>query len=290
MKLWPFSKKSKSEPTRAESALTSPEPEISAMDRLLSRNCSRDEFLLLYLKLLQERMPGATMQMLNDSTVKILRPSGKEFTAFMDNAWIAYSRSTDDRRELLERYAAAMNEGPEEGVEKERIIAIVKDSEYMSHFKPEHRPACEHLCGDLWVIYAQDFPDRTTSLKLDHLEAAGIPQNELRHIALENLRLILPEAQRHGDGPWYLLTAGGDYTASLLLFDRMWDELADSVEGDLVAVVPSRDVLLYTGSNSVQVLAAIRERAAKILATGNYLVSDSLIVRRDGKWEVFKAN
>jgi len=289
MKLWPFGKKSESE-AQSRSTPNPPEPEISAMDRLLSKNCSRDEFFLLYLKLIEERIQGATIEMLNDSTVQVRRPSGKELTVFMENAWIAYSGTPDGRRELLERYAAGMAADPVEGVEKERVVAMIKDSEYMSDFKPEHKPAAEHLRGDLWVIYSQDFPDRNVSLRLDRLEEVGIPISEARSLALDNLRRMLPDAQRHGDGPWFLLTAGGDYTASLLLFDQMWDELGASVEGDLVAVVPSRDVLLYTGSNSVQGLAAIRERAAKILATGNYLVSDTLIVRRDRKWEVFKAN
>lgn len=286
MKLWPFGKKIVPPPEPV------PRPEPSAMDRLLNRNCSRDEFYLLCVKLLQEHLPGATMEMTGESTVRILHASGKESTAFMDNAWLTYSRDTESRREMLERYVRTVTRIDDSAGPPSRgsVVAIVKDSTYMSMFNPGHNVASEHLCGDLWVVYAEDLPDRTSSLLKDRLQDAGIADDELRNLAKENLRRILPPTERHGDGPWYMITAGGDYTASLLLFDGLWDDMADSVDGDVVAVAPSRDVLLYTGSQSKEGLAAIRLRAAEISATGNYLISETLIVRVSGQWDVFKAN
>ena len=232
------------------------------------------------------------MEMTSESTVRIRHSSGKESTAFMDNAWLTYSRDTDSRREMLERYARTVTkiDDSADPLARENVVAIVKDSTYMAMFNPEHNVASEHLCGDLWIVYAEDLPDRTSSLLKDRLQDAGIADNELHNLATENLHRILPPAQRHGDGPWYMLTAGGDYTASLLLFDGLWDDLGDSVEGSVVAVAPSRDVLLYTGSQSKEGLAAIRQQAAEILATGNYLIAETLITRRSGRWEVFKAN
>jgi uncharacterized protein YtpQ (UPF0354 family) len=286
MKLWPFGRRNERKP----GAISEPEP--SAMDRLLNRDCNRDEFFLLCVKLIEERLPSARFEMTGDSAVRAVAPSGKEATFFMDNVWISYEHDKENRRDLLERYmsTAADFDRPAAGLSREQVIAIVKDSNYISMFKPEHHVASEHLCGDLWIVYAEDLPDRTSSLKKDRLQNAGIADDELLNLAKDNLRRILPPAQRQGDGPWYMVTAGGDYTASLLLFDGLWDDLADSVEGDLVAVAPSRDVLLYTGSESKEGLAAIRQRATEILATGNYLISETLIVRVSGRWEVFKAN
>ena len=232
------------------------------------------------------------MEMTGESTVRILHPSGKESTAFMDNAWLTYSRDMESRREMLERYIRTVTkiDDSSDPLSRGSVVAIVKDSTYMSMFNQEHNVASEHLCGDLWIVYAEDLPDRTSSLLKDRLQDAGIEDDELRNLAKENLRRILPPTQRHGDGPWYMMTAGGDYTASLLLFDGLWEALADSVEGSVVAVAPSRDVLLYTGSQSKEGIAAIRQRAAEILATGNYLISETLITRAGGRWEVFKAN
>jgi uncharacterized protein YtpQ (UPF0354 family) len=128
---------------------------------------------------------------------------------------------------MLERYlklAIALNE-PSEPVMPERIVAMIKDAQYIQMFKPEHEPCVEHLCGDLWVVYAEDLPERMRSLKRSDVAAAGVDANKIRDLAKDNLLKVMPPAERHGDGPWYLLTAGGDYTASLLLFDGLWEDL-----------------------------------------------------------------
>ena len=287
MKWWPYGKDNK-QPRPGVPQVEEP----SAMDRLLAKNCNRDEFILLYVRMLRERMPDSTVEMTGEMVIRIIRANGKESTNFLDNAWVSYSQDPERRQEMLERYmrlASGLDEsnGP---LLRDRIVAMVKDSRYISLFKPSDEAMVQHLCGDLWVAYAEDLPDSMRSLKRQEVRESGVTESELRDLAKENLRQIMPAAERHGDGPWYLLTAGGDYTASLLLFDGMWDELANLVEGELVAVVPSRDVLLFTGTQSKEGLAAIRERAAEIVATGSYLISETLIVRTGGQWTVFNAN
>ena len=283
---WPFGKKTAVQPEATEVAGP------SAMDRLLSKDCNRDEFALLYLKLLQETSPDLQFEMTGDMQIRMVNASGKEATSFLHNAWIEYSRSTADRRELLKRHISVASTLAQEPIplETTQIVAMVKDSQYVGTFEPKFEKVTEHLCGDLWIVYAQDLPDRMLTIKRETLNPVGIDVAALRKLALENLHRIMPAAEQHGDGPWFLLTAGGDYTASLLLFDGLWEDIADTVDGDVVAVAPARDVLLYTGSNSREGLKAIRERAANIVATGNYVVSDTLFVRAGGRWEVFKAN
>jgi uncharacterized protein YtpQ (UPF0354 family) len=287
MKWWPFGKDNKQAQQRVPQV-----EEPSAMDRLLAKNCNRDEFILLYVRMLQEHMPDSTVQMTGETVVRIIRTNGKESTNFIDNAWISYSQNSEGRRETLERYmkvASGLEEssGP---LSPERIVAMIKDSRYISLFKPSDDAMVQHLCGDLWVAYVEDLPDRMRSLKRQEVMESGVTEKDLHHLAKENLRRIMPALERHGDGPWYLLTAGGDYTASLLLFDGIWDELANLVEGELVAIVPSRDVLMFTGTQPKEGLAAIRERAAEIAATGSYLISETLIARSGGQWTVFNVN
>jgi uncharacterized protein YtpQ (UPF0354 family) len=290
MKLWPFGKKTET----AQATATQP-PEPSAMDRLLEKNCSQDEFFLLYIKLLQERLPGHRFEMTGDSAVKITTPQGRDSTTFMDNAWVQYSRDPQTRRDALERFvrtAVSLNE-PSAPPSPERIVAMIKDAQYLAVFKdkdPNKVPYSEHLCGDLWIVYAEDLPERIRTVQLRELAEIGVSGSDIRELATQNLRKVMAPTKQHGDGPWYMLTAGGDYTASLLLFDSLWDGLAESVDGDVVAVVPARDVLFFTGSSSVEGLAAIRERSEKVLNSGNYLISGTLLVRREGRWDVFNAN
>jgi uncharacterized protein YtpQ (UPF0354 family) len=81
-----------------------------------------------------------------------------------------------------------------------------------------------------------------------------------------------------------MVTAGTNYTASLLLFDELWSELAGHVAGQLVAAVPSRDVLLVTGSNSASGIAAVRAQALAVEKSGSYAISQTLLLRQDDGW------
>ena len=259
------------------------------MDRLLEGRTQRDEFFLLYSKLLQERIPGATLEFVEESAIRIVKDDGKQSTTYLDNLWLKYASGDEDRAELIERYVRmAMNLASSDVLAtKQDIVAMIKDSRYIHQIQGQ---MTEHLCGDLWIVYAIDRPETVDTLACDSKTIAGVSVGELRALAVENLKRILPEVERPGDGPWYLLTAGANYVASLLLFDEMWNQLVETVDGDVVATVPMRDVLLYTGSRSVSGLLAIRERAVALANSGPHAISDSLILRDSGKWTIFKAN
>ena len=173
-------------------------------------------------------------------------------------------------------------------VTAENIIPIIKDSEYCAIVKDPSKLLREHLVGDLWIVYAADLPDSTRSLSDEERDGLGIAQDELRELSISNLLRILPEIERHGDGPWYLLTAGGDYVASILLLDHVWKQLEEEIDGDIVAVAPARDVLLYTSSKSSEGLVQIRDRARDIFAGGHHVISQTMLRRVAGEWKVFE--
>jgi uncharacterized protein YtpQ (UPF0354 family) len=247
---------------------------------------------LLFSKLLQERLPGATVEFVGESVLRILNTDRKESTAYLDNLWLKYENGSEDRPKLIEKYLRMIESlpAPDKAVLRQDIVAQIKDSLYMEVARQGPRKMTEYLCGDLWIVYGVDQPDSITTLGYDAMQAAGVSETELRGLAVRNLERILPKIERHGGGPWYLLTAGADYVASLLLFDGMWEQLAEDVEGKIVATVPTRDVLMYTGSRSRDGLSAIKERSAQIEASGTHAISSSLIMREGGKWTVFNAN
>lgn len=278
MSPWPFGSKQK----------TNAEP--STMERLVNRNCSRDEFILLYSKLLQERYPNYSIEFAGESVLRILGPEGEELTSYLDNLWLRYKDGSEDRRDLIERFVRFAQDAcrPAAVVSKSNIVPMIKDSEYVAQL--DEMTVKEHLCGDLWIVYAVDESERMSTLKRDHVSALEINDSELRTLAVRNLCALLPPIERHGGGPWYLLSAGQDYVASLLLLDDVWSQLADSVEGSIVAAAPSRDILMYTGSDSPEGLAAMRAQAAKIVSSGSYVISESLLIRQEDRWSPFNAN
>jgi len=265
--------------------------EPSTKERLLNRNCTKDEFFLLYFKLLKERYPSFTVEFTGESALSIVNADGKKAPAYLDNLWLKYREASEDRSELIEKYIRMVKDlfAPEDPIERDAIVAMVKDLEYVKSTAPEAEMMSEHLCGDLWIVYAVDRPESIVTLGRKSMISAGISETELLNLAVTNLSRILPVVERHGEEPPFRLIAGMGYDASLLLFDPMWDDLADTVDGQIVATVPSRDFLLYTGSSSMDGLKEIREQSRKVARSAPHRISESLIVREDGKWTVFNA-
>jgi uncharacterized protein YtpQ (UPF0354 family) len=232
--------------------------EQSTMDRITAPNCSQEDFVLLYSKLVEDCHPGIGILMTAPLTLELTLENGKKSTTFLNNLWIQW-KSAEDRADLVNRHINAMlailKPGPP--IERRQIIPIVKDSIYVRDYGG--KMIFEHYVGDLYCIYAIDWEDRTETLSIEQMTKLGLEQSTLRDLAIENLQGILPEAECHGEGPWYMLSAGTDYVASLLLLDGVWDQLAEMVDGDLVAVAPARDTLLFTGANSSEGLAFIRK-------------------------------
>jgi uncharacterized protein YtpQ (UPF0354 family) len=249
---------------------------------------TREAFFLLYVRLIEDRFPGTQVEFTSQDSLQVKSDTGKKIEVFLSNLWIEFSGRREEGPEIVERYLKMMMrpEGFEpEGTIKD-IIPIVKDRAYVELLKENIPDVAEHFAGDLWIVYAFDLPESIDSLTQAALDRLNTNKEKMRLVALDNLRRILPDIERHGDGPWYLLTAGPIYAASLLLLDEIWEELKVLVEGDVVAVVPSRDVLMFTGSRSSEGILQIRERIDQIFATGSYLVSRTLLRRVEGSWIV----
>ena len=115
-------------------------------------------------------------------------------------------------------------------------------------------------------------------------------RKELRKLAMQNLMRLLPKARMENIGDVTIITAGGDYEASLLLFDHFWagGKINGQIEvkGDIVVAIPAKNVLLVTGSRSRKGLQVVREIAAKEVQ-GPHRITDTLFVYRDGRFRKF---
>ena len=119
-------------------------------------------------------------------------------------------------------------------------------------------------------------------------EEIGVDRKELRKLAVSNLSHLLPKIEKHQVGDLFaMMSAGGDYEASLLLFDDIWRDDRMKVEGDIVVAVPAKDALLVTGSKNRKGLAVMRKMVAEISKDSRYLISDKLFVYRDGRFKKF---
>lgn len=113
---------------------------------------------------------------------------------------------------------------------------------------------------DLVGLLVSDLGDHTVYLTVDRLAEAELTAPDAVQRALEQtwVHEIGPRLTDHGDGP-IMLTCGGHYEASLLLYDHVWEQLAPHVDGDVVVAVPARDLVFVTGSRDREGLKKLEE-------------------------------
>jgi uncharacterized protein YtpQ (UPF0354 family) len=256
---------------------------------------TREEFLRLCEVALRQLFPEMLVEAGKCAGQLHIKLAGeKPLTIYLDNLWSNCRRDPENRANEVERFLriiATSDTDSDKELDKRSIVATIKDEGYLRISRQEDGsgPAFvhEHLVGDIWIVYAIDTPERILSLLKSSFEKLDLDLKDLRSLAVENLKCILPPIEQHGEGPLYMLTAGGDYVASLILFDELWNDLEATVDGEIVAAVPTRDVLLFTSSRSAEGICAMRERITALTETGGYLVSTSMLLRRSGRWIVF---
>jgi uncharacterized protein YtpQ (UPF0354 family) len=171
---------------------------------------------------------------------------------------------------------------------RDRVVPLIKDDSFFEQIDPGFRPAAERLVADLSIVYAFDRPRSLDIMTEAERVALGVPAGELRALAVKNLRRLVPEIRHHESGSGYVLLAGGNFEASLLLLDDLWIKLSADVSGDLVACAPARDMILYTGSATPGGVEDLRELASRVITEGGYSLSATLLRWTGLGWEPYR--
>jgi len=268
-------------------------------DRPLSKAAYTQEFAAR----LQKAAPDLQVTVKTEMELKVTTPDGHETTAYLDNSYTQYSTATPaDRDATYTQYIDGIIEthrtvGKDTPLDPSTITAVVKDRAWVTEIIESSRLqqkatkpielVYEPLNPELVIVYAEDSSKNLSYLTPDKLAKAGLKREDLRKLAVENLKRLLTKVEAKGANGVYMMTAGGTYEASLLLFEDIWQEKKLKVEGDYVVAVPARDLLLITGSGNKAGTKKIRELAQATVAEASYHLTADLFVYRDGHFVRF---
>lgn len=256
---------------------------------------SHDRFTALYAEAARRAMPSATVRITGPLSLRIDHPNGRYATPHLGNAYAAYVQEPDRRDEIITLYVDSSLRllVDDLKIDPARIIPVIRSRTFTPVVEAEKRPASsdvvlfEPLGPDLAIVYAEDWPSDLRFFTAKLFQAASIERARLRALAIENLRRIVGDVEFRDYGGTYVLTADGANEAGLILLPELWTKQKMKVDGDFVVALPTRDLLVVTGSNDARALRRVRALAEDAFAKGPYSVSPKLYRFRDGNLTAF---
>ncbi|MEO0338942.1 MAG: DUF1444 family protein [Bacteroidota bacterium] len=250
------------------------------------------KFTKRFFKILKEAAPDLELVQMKPLLIKI-KYKDFEITNRLNNAYAEYSGSNpEEKEEITQRYIKALQESLVEKrpLEKNSIFPYLKDRHFIESIQqnfPETRYAFEQYNEDLFVMYVIDLEHSIYQLTHDDLDRLGYYVEDLQALAVDNMLSSLPDIALNGEERFYVLTAGGNYESSLILYPSLWNNGTFSVWGDLVVGIPARDILMITGSEDSENLDLLKTAVDDIYQNGDHIVSNQLFVWKDDRFEVF---
>ena len=162
-------------------------------------------------------------------------------------------------------------------IETSRTITV-PDSQFPAYLKYENGLTCYYLLdkGDSFeYVQNQHLLENAETVESLHLHAVA------NLAALASANLVVRE---YGD--IFVATMGGNFEASLLLVDELWDETySHVVDNGFVAAIPARDILAFCDSKSSEGIAQLVETIERVWPGGDHLLTKQLYRRVDRSWE-----
>jgi uncharacterized protein YtpQ (UPF0354 family) len=265
------------------------------------RILSEKEFTSIFRDSLVAASPANEFRIKKDLFITAMRDSN-EIQIYLDNAYTTYKQDPDSIADVIATYRKSsmefLNNFEQKPIRINRIVPVIKDAAYIDEVylsvlkndakakKPEY--VFDQYNEKLIILYGEDRENGISYILKEDFEKTGIKRDSLLPIALRNLDTILPKIQRQGDNGLFMLTAGGTYEASIILMKSIWTKEQMPVKGKIVIAVPSRDLLLVTGSENKEGIKKIKDLASETVKNGSYYLIDDLFVWNGEKFEVFK--
>ena len=235
-------------------------------------------------------------KLLKSSKAKIIWEDRDVF--FVSNP---YPETIDEIQQFVENYGGGKSR--HSTISRDKPVNCKQAIAYLKASDPHSQPSAESITlalestsfiDHLNTYYVVDEPQGLVFIQDHHLETENISSSTLREIGLKNLRTLFQQefkVKKMGDVNGIFVD--GNFEASGLLIDELWDQqLRSYVSHSFVAAVPSRDVLAFCDSQSIEGIKALKEIIRRVHAeteNPNHLLSKDLYQRIDGRWVTFNS-
>jgi uncharacterized protein YtpQ (UPF0354 family) len=238
-------------------------------------------------------VPSATVWIERELAVEIKYANGQEVTAELTTSYNVYSKEPYRLKEIidlhLQRIVTDERAKAQVRLDHSTIVPVVKNRKWLEDTERRIKASginqiqlVDDFVDDLVVAYAEDTKTMFRYISRDEYRGKW---ESLRPLALENLRRLAPKIQIQGlTKDIALISAGDDYTSSLLVVNALWSSPERfKVKGNVVVAIPSRDTILVTGTANGKI-SEFRRHVAEVYAKEPHPLSQTILVHRNDRF------
>jgi uncharacterized protein YtpQ (UPF0354 family) len=109
----------------------------------------------------------------------------------------------------------------------------------------------------------------------------------LHRIAVDNLTNTEKEIRLHKGDNFFFIICDGNLEATLVFHEGIWDYVSEQIGGDVLVAVPSRDLLILSGTKKVEI-TALKKKACECLEKVDRPLSSKLFLRIGNGWKEYE--
>lgn len=256
--------------------------------RIEAKDLNEDEFTDLYERALKSAWPRAIIKRTARLTLEVQLPAPKDTkpvscTMNLDNAWKSCSPYPGERKKILVSYIIPMEElvrlsslNAKDFINNVVPLVRSKDTLDVGTEDPKHF-AVQPLGADLVLIYAINCPGSISYLEKRSWASTKLSTAQLKERAWKNFRSLLKERKielTRGDGI-AALSCGGDYESSLLLDEKVMEQVTRRLGGRILFAVPTRSLVIFS-TTKPENIKKLRELTQKMYKEGDHTISDKI--------------
>ena len=151
----------------------------------------------------------------------------------------------------------------------------------------EDAPVLRNLGNGLVIAYVVDTGSAFEYIQQRDLMCADLTPDRLHSIAIANLSSIADIARIIPYSNIFAVLAEGNFEASFVLVERLWEStFRQFVADDYAVAIPARDVLAFCKASSDEGIAELQgviDRCRN--ANCDHPISDRIFVRTNGGWK-----
>jgi uncharacterized protein YtpQ (UPF0354 family) len=152
---------------------------------------------------------------------------------------------------------------------------------------PADSPIVRTYSEGLCICYVVEDGKSYRYIQHRHLTQDGLTEDELHEIGLRNLAGLASKRnlQVCPHLGIFAVLMGGDFEASTILLDQLWEQdFRQFVQGEYAVALPARDVLAFCDAGSARGISELKQIIGRIIPTGDHLISPRIYIRRDGRF------